>query len=116
MLSRLYALVGLVWGLVLGAMAAWSAYAAAAGLSWLFPFGDEPWPASATWVPPAVAIAVGAGVLVVSVGLGYAYGGTLGRFGRLRHRTARRRALGLLGLAVLAGAALVWSVAAHTHR
>lgn len=116
MLSRLYALVGLVWGLVLGAMAAWWAFAVAAGLSWLYLFGDEPWPTAVSWVLPAIAVAVGAGVVVVSVGLGYAYGRALGRFGRVSHRTARDRAFGLLVLGVLAGGALVWNVAANSHR
>jgi hypothetical protein len=116
MLSRLYALVGLVWGLVLGAMAAWWAFAAAAGLSWLYLFGDDPWPAAVTWVLPAIAIVVGTGVLIVSVGLGYAYGRAQRRFGRVSHRTARDRALGLLVLGVLAGGALVWNVAASSHR
>ncbi len=116
MLSRLYALVGLVWGLVLGAMAAWWTFAAAAGLSWLYLFGDEPWPAAVTWVLPAIAIAVGAGVVMVSVGLGFAYGRAQRRFGRVGHRTARGRALGLLALGVLAGVALVWNVVAASHR
>lgn len=116
MLSRLYALVGLVWGLVLGAMAAWWTFAAAAGLSWLYLFGDEPWPEAVTWVLPAIAIAVGAGVVMVSVGLGYAYGRAQRRFGRVSHRTARDRAFGLLVLGVLAGGALVWNVAASSHR
>ena len=116
MLSRLYALVGLVWGLVLGAMAAWWAFAAAAGLSWLYLFGDNPWPAAVSWVLPAIAIAVGAGVVMVSVGLGYAYGRAQRRFGRVSHRTARDRAFGLLVLGVLAGGALAWNVAASGHR
>ena len=116
MLSRLYALVGLVWGLVLGAMTAWWVFAAAAGLSWLYLFSDESWPTATTWVLPAIAIAVGVGVVMISVGLGYAYGRAQRRFGRLSHRTARDRAFGLFVLGVLAGVALVWNVVASSHR
>ncbi len=68
-------------------MAAWWTFAAAAGLSWLYLFGDEPWPAAVTWAPPAIAIAGGAGVVMVSVGLGYAHGRAQRRFGRVIPRS-----------------------------
>ncbi len=108
-LATLYGFVGLVWGGLLGGLAAWTAMAVAAGVSWLYLFGDDPWPEAVGWLIPLIGLLAFLGALAVSVGFGW-------RSGRRAERdapaeTARRRvqgicllALGLLLAAALAGA------------
>ena len=56
-------MTGVVWGLVIGAVAAVFTVAAAAGFSWLYLFGDEPWPDSVDWVLTALSLGVFLAVL-----------------------------------------------------
>ncbi len=71
MTSRgLHVSTGVVWGLLLGTLAAAFAVAAGAGFSWLYLFGDEPWPESVAWLLPAFGLGVFAMVLLACVMLG----------------------------------------------
>ncbi len=63
-------MTGVVWGLVIGAVAAVFTVAAAAGFSWLYLFGDEPWPDSAAWLLPALGLGVFLVTLLGCVALG----------------------------------------------
>jgi hypothetical protein len=70
----LYALAGASWGLVLGVIAAVTAVTYALGFSWLFLFGDDPWPAGIGWVYLVGGIAVFLAVFVLFFGIGYRWG------------------------------------------
>jgi hypothetical protein len=106
----LHGLTGVVWGLLLGVLGGIFAVATGAGFSWLYLFGDSPWPEAAGWMLPALGLGVFAIVLLACVGLGL-------RAGRQtavaapdeaarRHANARRLcATGVLLALVLAGAA-----------
>ena len=63
-------LTGLVWGVLLGALAAVFAVAAGAGFSWLYLFGDAPWPEAVGWLLPALGLGVFAIVLLACLALG----------------------------------------------
>jgi hypothetical protein len=105
----LIGLTGVVWGLLLGIIGGVFAVAAGAGFSWLYLFGDSPWPEAAGWILPALGLGVFAVVLLICVGLGL-------RAGRRaavaapeeavrRHANARRLcAIGVLLALVLSGA------------
>lgn len=69
-MRSLYALAGFTWGLILGALAGWSAMAFAAGVSWIFLFGDDPWPAAVDYAIPSIGLAVGLAVLTACALLG----------------------------------------------
>jgi hypothetical protein len=105
-LTRLYTLAGLAWGLFLGALAAWQVAGFAAGVAWLFLFGDDTWPDEAAWVLPLIGLGAGAAVLALCVAVGH-------RIGRRAEQAGptpadRRTARALLAAAVVliaAGAA-----------
>ncbi len=107
---RLHALTGVVWGLLLGALAAAFAVAAGAGFSWLYLFGDAPWPEAVGWALPALGLGTFAMVLLASVILGLKAGrraaAAAPEEAARRHGGARRLlTLGLLLAVLLAGAA-----------
>ena len=108
-LAALYGLIGLVWGALLGGLAAWTVMAMAAGVSWLYLFGDDPWPEAAGWLIPLIGLLAFLGVLAVSVGFGLRSGrraerGEPAETGRRRVQGIRLLALGLLLAVALAGA------------
>lgn len=102
-LRGLYLLVGLVLGSLAGVAVAFEVFALAAGVSWLFLFGDNPWPAGVERYLVGIPLAAGLATLAAGLGVGYAVG--------RRSESApgperlRRRGYGLL----LAGLAL-WLV------
>ncbi len=113
----LQVLTGVVWGLLLGALAAVFAVAAAAGFSWVYLFGDAPWPESVDWLLPAFGLGVFAIVLLVCTILGL-------RAGRLtaaaapkeaaRRQAGARRLLTVGTLLVLLLAGAGWArIAGH---
>ncbi len=63
-------LTGVVWGVLLGTLAAVFAVAAGAGFSWLYLFGDAPWPEAVDWLLPALGLGVFAIVLFACLALG----------------------------------------------
>lgn len=104
-----YALAGASWGLVLGSLAALAAVAYALGFSWLFLFGDDPWPASSGRVILAAGIGVFLAVFGLLLGVGFRLGRRLeaGGAGAAEIRRAARLiavsvALGLGALGALA--------------
>ncbi len=109
----LFGLTAAVWGLLLGGLAAWSAMAVAAGVSWLYLFGDEPWPASVDWVIPSIGVAVLLAVPIGCVALGLRAARELARAGPDEVRRRRRTALRLLALGSILGLALAGATAAR---
>ncbi len=108
-LAVLYGLVGLVWGGLLGGLAAWTVMAMAAGVSWLYLFGDDPWPEAVGRLIPLIGLLAFLGVLAVSVAFGLRSGrraerGEPAEARRRRVQGIRLLALGLLLAAGLAGA------------
>ena len=97
--------------MLLGALAAVFAVAVGAGFSWLYLFGDAPWPEPVAWALPALGLGVFAIVLLACVILGLRAGrqtaaAAPGAAAR-RHAGARRLlALGALLALLLAGAAV----------
>ncbi len=108
---RLFIAAGLVWGLLLGALAAVWGMALAAGIAWIFLFGDKPWPG---WVDAAiltVATALGLGVFAGCVSLGWAAGRNCRDAAPAVARRGAMVASGLIGLALVAAATLTWLAA-----
>ena len=99
-LRTLYGLVGLVLGALAGLAVMFQVFAVAAGVSWLFLFGDDPWPASAERYLLGIPLAAGVAVLGLGVAIGYAAGRRYDA--SPRPERARRRGYGLLpaGLAL----------------
>jgi len=101
-------------GLVLGGLAALAVtiqvFAVGAGISWLFLFGDDPWPAQAEWVLVGTSLAAGLATLCAGLGIG----SVLGRRyeSSPRPERARRRGasllLGGLALWLLVVALTIW--------
>jgi hypothetical protein len=111
-LRILYALVGAVWGLLAGLALAFELAGLMAGVSWLFLFGDDPWPETAGWYILAGPLAVGAGALVACTAFGFAYGRRQETAAprAVRRKGGRLLALGLgLWLALGFGAAIYQS-------
>ena len=105
----LHIMTGVVWGLVIGAPAAVFTVAAAAGFSWLYLFGDEPWPDSVTWVLPALGLGMFLAALLGCVALGLRAGqrtAAAAPEAAARRLSGARRllAIGILLALVLAGA------------
>ncbi len=99
----------MVWGLLLGVLGGVFTVAVGAGFSWLYLFGDSPWPEAAGWILPALGLAVFAVVLLACVGLGLRAGrqaaAATPEEAARSHTVARRLcATGVLLALVLAGA------------
>jgi F0F1-type ATP synthase membrane subunit c/vacuolar-type H+-ATPase subunit K len=99
-LRSLYLLAGLVLGGLAGLAVMIQVFALAAGVSWLYLFGDDPWPARAEWILLGTSLVAGLATLGAGLGIGY----TVGRRyeSSPRPERARRRGHGLLlgGLAL----------------
>ncbi len=115
-LATLYALVGLVWGLLFGGLAAWGVMATAAGVSWLFLFGDDPWPAAVGWIIPLIGLATFLLVLVVCAALGLRGGRRAERADPGSARSRRVRGTGLLALGLLLALALAGTAGARLSQ
>jgi hypothetical protein len=95
-LRRLYALVGAAWGLLLGAGAAFGTIAFALGASWLFLFGDDPWPEAVGPIVFGVGALVGLFILALGAWAGHRLGSRCEGAPREARDGARRRARTLL--------------------
>lgn len=105
---RLFIAAGIAWGIVLGVAGGIYAGGFAAGVAWLFLFGDDTWPSWGESAILGVAVAAGLAIFGGCIALGWATG---------RNYQARGQAgggwiaAGLILLAVLVGAGMVWSAA-----
>lgn len=68
-----YLIAGIAWALLLGPTAATALFGFAAGVSWLWLFGDDPWPAATQWVLPLIGLAGGilSAALCIILAVGY---------------------------------------------
>ena len=71
---RTYLLASVLWAIVLAPLVALSIVAFGAGISWLYLFGDEPWPTSVEWVLPLLGLAAGTITAAAIIWAGYSYG------------------------------------------
>lgn len=99
-LRTLYMLAGLVLGGLAALAVTIQVFAVGAGVSWLFLFGDDPWPAGAERVLAGTSLAAGLATLSAGLGIAYVYGRRCESLPRPER--ARRRGAGLLlgGLAL----------------
>lgn len=63
----LYLAVGFVWAVLLGIGAGLAATAVAAGVAWIYLFGDSPWPDWTNWAIPGFGVAVGLATFAVTM-------------------------------------------------
>ncbi len=112
-LTTLYGLVGLVWGVLLGGLAAWTVMAMAAGVSWLYLFGDDPWPEAVGWLIPLIGLLAFLGVLAVGVAFGLRAGRRAERGEPAEARRRRVQGIGLLALGLLLAVALAGAAGAR---
>lgn len=104
--KRLFIAAGIAWGVVLGIAGGLYAGGLAAGVAWLFLFGDDPWPDWAESAILGVATVAGLAIFGGCIALGWATGRNYETRGRAG---AGWIAAGLILLAVMAGAGMVWS-------
>ncbi|MCH8926460.1 MAG: hypothetical protein IH924_10070 [Proteobacteria bacterium] len=115
-LAALYALVGLVWGVLLGGLAAWAVMATAAGVSWLYLFGDDPWPEAVGWAIPLAGLAAFLGALALCTALGLRSGRHAERGEPAEARRRRVQGIRLLALGLLLAAAVARQVTASSNN
>ncbi len=113
-LRTLYALAGALWGLLAGLAIAFELAGLMAGISWLYLFGDDPWPDGAAWFVLAGPLAVGAGAFVGCTAFGFTYGRR--QEAAPKPRAARRRAVRLLALGLGLWLALGFAAATYQGR
>lgn len=107
-----YLIAGVAWALLLGPLAAYSLFGFAAGVSWLWLFGYDPWPPATQWVLPLIALIGGllaaAGCIIGALLYGQRRALlTLSDPQRERRRVMLLTAVPLLLIAVI-GAKLCW--------
>jgi F0F1-type ATP synthase membrane subunit c/vacuolar-type H+-ATPase subunit K len=93
-LRYVYGLAAAVWGVLVAAAVVIQVFGWVAGVSWLYLFGDDRWPDSASWYLIAIPLAAGVVAFVASVVVGYLQG----RLWEASSRPdrARRRAYAML--------------------
>jgi hypothetical protein len=87
-------LAAVVWGVLVAAAVFIQVFGLVAGVSWLYLFGDDPWPDSASWYLTAIPLAAGVVAFLASVVVGYLQG-RMWETSRRPHR-ARQRAYAML--------------------
>jgi hypothetical protein len=111
-LRWLYTLVGIAWALLLGPLAAIGIVGLAAGVAWLFVYGDDPWPKATEWLLPAIGLAGGAVIFAGCIAIGHAYGRRRTGLPPALQRYERRKGLALLVVPEAVGALLLLKLAA----
>jgi hypothetical protein len=88
-LRYVYGLAAVVWGVLIAAVVMIQVFGWVAGVSWLYLFGDDPWPDSARWYLTAIPLAAGGVAFIASVVVGYMQG-RLWETSRRPDRASRR--------------------------
>lgn len=111
-LRHQYVMAGAAWALLLGPCTALLIVGMAAGFSWLWLFGDDPWPKATEWILPLLGIAGGTLTAVMCLVSAWSYGINRETLPRADPRAERRRLLLLsaipLALILLFGAKIWW--------
>jgi hypothetical protein len=92
-LRHQYLIVGIAWALLLGPAACLLLFGFAAGASWLWLFGDSPWPDATQWLLPLVGVIGGTLTALACVLVGYGYGRTVEKLRVTGSRTEQRKGL-----------------------
>jgi hypothetical protein len=90
-----YLVAGLAWALLLGPCAAFLVFGFAAGVSWLWLFGDDAWPSYTGWALPLVGVLGGLGVAAACIAVAIAAGRQNAQYG-VQSSTRERNALLLM--------------------
>lgn len=73
-LRRAYFLAGALWALVLGPAVALGVFAFGAGVSWIYLFGDDPWPRAVEGILSLISLSAGVIAAGMAVRFGYTHG------------------------------------------
>jgi hypothetical protein len=92
-LRRRYLIAGIAWALLIGPAAAFLLFGFAAGASWLWLFGDDPWPEATQWALPLIGITGGALAALTCMIVAYSYGRAQEARTQANARTERRKVL-----------------------
>jgi hypothetical protein len=92
-LRHQYLIVGMAWALLLGPAACLLLFGFAAGASWLWLFGDSPWPDATQWMLPLIGVIGGALTALACVLVAYGYGRTLEKRAVTDSQTEQRKVL-----------------------
>jgi hypothetical protein len=94
-IRQLYLLAGVLWALLLAPVAVVMSVGVAAGLAWLFIFGDNPWPRWAELFLLVVGVTAAAVAVVASIVIANSAGKAQAASLGTHSASARRRAIGL---------------------
>lgn len=118
-LRQTYLVAGILWALLLGPLAALTVFGFAAGVSWLWLFGDSSWPAGTQAALPLIGLAAGVAAAMACVYLGISHGRQREAAGGGENAAERRKALLIaaapIALAMLAGAKLWWDARSYSQ-
>jgi hypothetical protein len=112
-LRRAYFIAGVLWALILGPAVALGAFAFGAGVSWLYLFGDNPWPSAVEWLMPSISLVAGSITAVLAVWFGYSHGQKLAT--SEARDSERRKAILLVVAPIVIFAAVALSIWARTR-
>jgi hypothetical protein len=111
-LRRQYLIAGIAWAVLLGPLAAFLLFGFAAGASWLWLFGDDPWPAATQWVLPLIGLIGGVVAALACIIVAGSYGRKREALFPANRHGERRKVLLLtatpLVLAAFLGAKVWW--------
>ena len=96
-LRRIYLITSLLWAMVLGPAIALGVFVLGAGISWLYLFGDDPWPRAVEWILPLIALIAGSITALAVVWFGCSRGRRFPTSGASTDYPERRKAI-LLGV------------------
>ena len=113
-LRRTYLIASLLWAFVLGPAVALGVVTLGAGVSWLFLFGDDPWPGAVEWLLPLIALCAGSITALAVLWFGYSHGRRLTTSGAGTAYAERRNAIMLFIVPIVLIAVVALSVWART--
>ena len=108
--TALYTLVGVVWGTLFAVAVGLTVMFVGAGISWIYLFGDDPWPGWSGAAILAIGLVPGAAVLALFIYLGRRYGRAVSAATQGSPRMAahaRNVALGILAAGLIASGIVV---------
>lgn len=117
-LRRQYLIVGIAWAVLLGPLIAFALFGFAAGASWLWLFGDDPWPEATRWVLPLIGLVGGVLAALACIVVADSYGRRREVLPPASLHGERRRLVLLIAtplvLAALLGAKVWWEGREHS--